>query len=366
MNAKTIANGILRAVGILILISLILLFVYKVRSIIAYILIAVVVSLIGRPLILLLRRKLRFNNTVAVVITMVLMSAVFVGLISLFIPLIIEQGKNLSLLNIKNLQLNLRDLYEQVADYFQINRYQVERSVEESLRRSDLVSRFNFSMITDLLNPIMSGLGSFGFGFFTVIFIAFFFMRDSKLFQNTLLLFIPDSEKQKVVNSIDKIKNLLSRYFIGLLIQITILFFWYTVILLTFGIEDAFVIAFLCALLNLIPYIGPIIGGVLMVILTMSSNLGEDFSTVIFPKAIYVFIGFVAGQLIDNFFSQPYIFSSSVKSHPLEIFLVIIVAGVLFGVTGMVLAIPAYTALKVILKEFLSENEIVRSITKDL
>ena len=64
-----------------------------------------------------------------------------------------------------------------------------------------------------------------------------------------------------------------------------------------------------------------------MITLTMTSFLGADFSTVILPKALYVFIGLVIGQLIDNFFSQPFIFSTSVKSHPLEIFLVIIIAG---------------------------------------
>jgi predicted PurR-regulated permease PerM len=72
------------------------------------------------------------------------------------------------------------------------------------------------------------------------------------------------------------------------------------------------------------------------------------------------------GQLVDNFFSQPLIFSKSVKSHPLEIFLVIMIAGVLFGVVGLIVAIPVYTSIKVILKEFLSDNEIVQKLTKNI
>ena len=62
-----------------------------------------------------------------------------------------------------------------------------------------------------------------------------------------------------------------------------------------------------------------------MSFLTMTSYLGEDFSSIIIPKTIYVILGYVFAQLIDNFLSQPYIFSSSVKSHPLEIFLVIFI-----------------------------------------
>ena len=103
-----------------------------------------------------------------------------------------------------------------------------------------------------------------------------------------------------------------------------------------------------------------------MVLLTMSSHISEDFSAVILPKAIYVTIGFAFGQIIDNFLSQPLIFSNSVKSHPLEIFLVIVIAGLLFGPIGMIAAIPTYTALKVIGKEFLSENRIIKELTKNL
>jgi predicted PurR-regulated permease PerM len=77
-------------------------------------------------------------------------------------------------------------------------------------------------------------------------------------------------------------------------------------------------------------------------------------------------IGYFIAQMIDNFISQPKIFSKATKAHPLEIFLVIIIGGLLFGVIGMVVAVPSYTALKVILKEFLSENKIVKSLTKDL
>jgi predicted PurR-regulated permease PerM len=131
-------------------------------------------------------------------------------------------------------------------------------------------------------------------------------------------------------------------------------------------VEHAVVIAFLCALLNLIPYIGPLISAVLMALLTMSSFLGQSFSHVILPKTLYVMIGFAFAQLVDNFFSQPFIFSKSVKSHPLEIFLVIIIAGVLSGPIGMVAAVPGYTALKVILKEFMGEHKLVKKLTKNI
>ena len=145
-----------------------------------------------------------------------------------------------------------------------------------------------------------------------------------------------------------------------------VLFIIYAATLMIIGIEHPLVIAFLCALFNIIPYVGPIIGALFLLVFTITSNIGMDFTSEILPKMGYVSIGVIVGQLIDNFFSQPFIFSNSVKSHPLEIFLIIIIAGLLFGVLGMIIAVPGYTVLKVVLMEFAPENRIVRALTRQL
>ena len=362
MNSKIIANGILKALGIIAAIALVLFFLYKIQSIIIYITVAAVISLIGRPIILFLRRKLKFNNTFAVVVTMVLFIGLLIGLIGMFIPLISDQGKNLALLDFEQLEDNINKLYLQVNDYFEFNNIDVEQSIKDS----NLLSKLDFSLIPNFFNGVINGLGSFSVGLFSVLFISFFFLKDSQLFENGIIAIVPEGYEMRSKRSWNKIKDLLSRYFVGLIFQILILFVIYTIVLLIFGIDNAVVIAFLCALLNLVPYVGPLVSGFLMLLLSMSSNLGESFSEVILPKTSYVMIGFIIAQLIDNFFSQPIIFSKSVKSHPLEIFLIIIIAGILFGIVGMIVAVPAYTAIKVILKEFLSEYKIVSKLTKGL
>ncbi|MFB9055592.1 AI-2E family transporter [Mariniflexile ostreae] len=362
MKSKIITNGILNAIAIVLGIAVLLFFIYKIQSVIGYIAIAVVISLIGRPVVMFLKQRLKFNNTLAVVITILMLLGVFVGLVGLFIPLVIKQGQNLSLLNINELERNVQNLYVEIINYFNIHQIDLEQSIKDS----NLLSKIDYALIPNFLNAVISGLGSFSIALFSVLFISFFFLKDSRLFENGILIFIPKTKESHVRNSSTKIKNLLSRYFVGLIVQILILFIWYTLWLLILGIENAIVIAFLCALLNLIPYLGPLIGGFIMIILTMTSNLGESFSGIILPKTLWVFVVFISGQLIDNFGSQPIIFSKSVKSHPLEIFLVILIAGVLFGVIGLIIAIPAYTAIKVILKEFLSDNQIVKRFTKNV
>lgn len=362
MNSNTITNGILKALAIILGITLVLLFLYKIQSVIVYIAVSAVISLVGRPMILFFTKKLKFKNIIAVILTMTILLGLFIGLIGMFIPLVIEQGQNLSLLNIDKLESNIEGLYIEFINYFELNKNDLEQSIKES----NLLSKIDYALIPNFLNSVVSGFGSFSVGLFSVLFISFFFLKDSELFENGILAFVPNNKESRWKKSSTKIKDLLSRYFIGLIFQILILFVIYTVVLLIFDINNAIVIAFLCALLNLIPYIGPLVSAVLMIMLSMSSNLGESFSDVILPKTTYVMIGFVIAQLVDNFFSQPVIFSKSVKSHPLEIFLIIIISGLLFGVMGMILAIPSYTAIKVILKEFLSENKIVQHLTKDL
>jgi predicted PurR-regulated permease PerM len=360
MNSKIIANGILRALLTITVILLVLFFLYKIQSVIVYLVIAGILSLIGRPLLKLLTEKLRLPRILGVVIVMVVFFLALVGIISMFIPLIKEQGHNISLLNTDELRRRIFNLFHEIDVYFSARRIHLFKGLK------DIDFTQNLASIPSLLNSLMSVVGSFSIGLFSVLFITFFFLKDSDIPPRVFHMLTPNDKEAKISKSLKKINELLSRYFIGLIIQISILFTIYSFTLLLFDIRSAVVIAFLCALLNLIPYLGPLIGGALMLLLTMTSSLEYDFQTHILPVTIYVLIGYVIAQLIDNFFSQPIIFSKSVKSHPLEIFLVIIIGGLLFGITGMVFAVPSYTVIKVILKEFLPDNQIVKILTQGL
>ncbi len=362
MTSNIISRGILKAISIIVGVLLLLLLLYKIQSVLIYIAIAAVTSLIGRPLVRFLKQKLKFKNTFAVVITMVLFLSFIFGLLRMFLPLIKEQGRNLSLLNIDELEQNVEYIYHQIIDYFALKGV----DVKQTLQKSNILDKLDFDVIPNFLNTVVSGFGSFSIGLFSVLFITFFLLKDSRLFEQGILVFAPSSKEGRLKKSFETIKSLLSRYFIGLIFQVLILFIIYTIVLLICGISNAIVIAFLCALLNLIPFIGPLISALLMITLTMTSNINQSFSDFILPKTGYVMIGFVIAQLVDNFISQPVIFSKSVKSHPLEIFLIIIISGLLFGIIGMVVAVPGYTAIKVILKEFLYDVKVVKQLTKNL
>ncbi|MGI9541354.1 MAG: AI-2E family transporter [Flavobacteriaceae bacterium] len=361
MNAKEISKGIVWAILQLLGIAIILWLLLQLQTLIIYIIIAGVVSLIGRPINQFFINRLRLKNGLATTFTLIILLGLLISIFSLFVPLLIQQGENLSLLDVEGLKVTTATLIQEISMYFQLD----NGFWQQQLAVDNLFQNVNFGLLPELLNQVLELLGGFTIGLFSVLFILFFFLRDNRLQESIILTLVNDKVSDRVEKSIEKTKRLLSRYFLGLLLQISILLIIYSIVLAIFKVENAFIIAFLCALLNLIPYLGPIIGGVLMMILTMTSFIGADFSSVILPKTSYVMIGFVLGQLIDNFFSQPFIFSNSVKSHPLEIFIVILASGTLLGPIGMIIAIPLYTTLKVISQEFLAENKIVKSLTKN-
>lgn len=355
MTSNTIAQGILKAVGIIVGIVLLALALYKLQNIIIYIVLAAVVALIGRPIVGFLKRRLKFKNTWATVTAIAIIMSFFAGIISLFVPLLISQGKNLASIDFKALNNNVHRFLDNLLHSLGMGRMESQvGNIPELLNMED---------VSSVLNGFIGVISNIGIGLFSVLFIAFFFIKDGTAINNSFLSLVSPRRLPKVRKTLDDIKTLLSRYFVGLFLQLSIIFILLTIVLLIFGVKDALIIAFLCALLNLIPYVGPIIGAVVISVLTISNFMDADLQSVILPKTLYILIGFLFTQFIDNVFSQPIIFSNSMKSSPLEIFIVTMVIGTLFGIAGMVVAIPAYTVLKVILKAVFPNNKLVQLLT---
>lgn len=362
VTSKIIANGILRAIGFLVLAAASLYFLYLIQSILIYLIVALILTLIGNPILDFFKKRLKFNHTWATITTLFIFILFIAGFVLMFIPLITSQGQNLSLLKTAEIEKNITQLVNQTSAFLESHNI----DSEQMLKEANITSKINFNFIPNFLNLVLGTISSFGIGLASVLFITFFFLKDRLLFIVGAKNLIPDSQEDKILNSLHKINHLLSRYFIGLLLQLFIVFLLYLIVLFIFDIPNLFIIAFLCAVLNIVPYIGPLIASVLAAILTMLSNLGNDFQTEILPTTIYVLIGFWIVQVIDNNLSQPIIFSKSVSSHPLEIFLVILIAGFLSGILGMIIAVPLYTILKVIGKEFFPENAVIKLLTKDI
>jgi len=117
------------------------------------------------------------------------------------------------------------------------------------------------------------------------------------------------------------------------------------------GVKGALLMAFIGGLLNAIPYLGPLIGALCACLFGAVDCLAANEYHTILPTVLKIAGTFIGANLIDNIVLQPLIYSKSVKTHPVEIFLVIIMAGSFAGILGMLFAIPVYTMIRTIVIE---------------
>lgn len=362
LTGKIISLGLLRTLAVLGLLVIFLWFIFKIKILILYIGIAAVISLIGRPLLLFLKRRLKFNNTLAVIFTLLAVVAFVCLLLYIFVPIIVEQSKSIAEIDFEVVKRDLYELNMQASDYLGVEKI----NIIEAIKNSPAVENFDTELVPSFLDIFFKNFADFFIGLFAVLFLSFFLLKDQNLIPKAVTSFAKKGKEKRFLLVLNKIKELLSRYFLGLTFQILILALFYTLLLLIFDIKNALAIAIICAFLNIVPYIGPLIAWGLFLLVVLSNNLGADFSSQLLPKLGYVTLGYGIAQIFDNIISQPVIFGKSVRSHPLEIFIVILIGGYLFGIPGMILAVPVYTSIKVIAKEFLSEYKIVKRLTKNL
>lgn len=222
------------------------------------------------------------------------------------------------------------------------------------------------NLVAQTASGVLNFFGNFLLLISSVSFIAFFFLKDEELFARGLKAAIPDQHVDKVDAALGQIKNLLTRYFGGILLQITVLTIYLAVGLSFLGTENGLLIGFFAALINVVPYVGFLIGTVFGLLVTISSHLDMPFYTEMLPLLMKVGLLFLTMHLLDGFLLQPIIFSNSVMAHPLEIFIMIVVGAKLGGIVGMITALPIYTIFRVIAASFLSEFKLIRNLTEHL
>jgi predicted PurR-regulated permease PerM len=356
-------------IGAAILVVLLLILSYFVE-VVSYILISWIISMIGQPLMSFFMLKLQlyrfsFGKSVASLMTLVTLFSVIGVLLWLFIPLIIQQAVVLSKVDFNSISLALQEPIDRINVWLRSLGLEPGPSAPDQVK-SLIGGYFDPSKISLFFGTLLGKAGHLLIGFFSIVFISFFFLRERGLFTEIVEAAVPTGMEKKVRNVIDDVSILLTRYFGGIILQMTILMVLFVSLLSLIGIKNAFLIAFFYAIMNIIPYLGPVIGAGFACLLTISSNLEMDFYSQTIPLLINLLIVIVVVKLLDDFIIQPYIFSNRVQAHPLEIFIVIMIGARIGGIIGMVLAIPAYTIFRVVAKTFLSEFKVIRKITEDL
>lgn len=355
-----LAKSILLAAGIAIIAALCWYF----RSVLAYILIAVVVSLVAKPLMGLLQ-KIRIKGRKApdwilAALSLILVLGILLSIVATLIPIVGNIIKDISLANIEN---SVRSLSVPLSEFNEFLRtivpslgedFKIEVTVIQEVQKL-----FNPAIFSSVIGSAASFLTSFGIGLFSVVFIGFFFIKDDGLFTEIVCALVPDKHEATTEKAISDIGHLLSRYFIGVMLEVTgvaLINFIGLAFIAKLGFSAALGIAFMTGIFNIIPYVGPLLGGALGTVLGLilkyssASPIGLDVNFWVFTAILIAIFCFT--QLVDNFLYQPLIYSTSIKAKPLEIFIVLLIVGHIGGPLAMIVAIPCYTVVRVIAFRF--------------
>ena len=340
-------------------------------SIVAYLIAAAVLSLIGSPLVDLLGKvkigKFRIPVSIRALLTLVILWTLFIGFFRVFIPIIANEANELSGVDVNSFVLRLADpisKVENVWDEFNIGE---ESQTFTGYIQEKLSGILNFSIISNFFSSMAGILGDVFIAIFSISFISFFLLKEPGMLVEAIVLAVPAKHEEHVRRALKSIKHLLSRYFIGIGLQLTGILLLVTIgmTIVGLGFKKSLLIGLTAAILNVIPYLGPLIGSALGILLGIAFNINMEWVQML-PMIGYMAVVFLSVQMIDNFLFQPLIFSNSVNAHPLEIFIVILMAGSIGGVTGMIVAIPAYTILRVFAKEFFNNFRIVKKLTEKI
>lgn len=343
------------------------------RSVLVYIILAFVVSLVSQPLMRLMQ-KIRIKGKSApawllAILAIIVVIAILLLLILQIIPVITNIINDASLFSDSNSLGNIGDtingwivgLFPSLgADFDAV-----------SVLLDYLKGSLSDFSVTGLIGSVGSIVIDLAVGIFSVVFISFFFVKDEKLFSKIVAALVPDNIEASVTDAIVDIEHLLSRYFVGLILEMlgvalcNFLGLW---LIARIDVGYALGIGFISGILNIIPYVGPIIGealgALLCMVLKYGTGMGLDVNIWIFGLIVLCIM--LAVQLIDNFVLQPIIYSNSIQATPLEIFIVMLIAGHIGGIVGMLAAIPAYTVVRVIAGRFFYEKKLVRRLMPDL
>ncbi|MFZ2338977.1 MAG: AI-2E family transporter [Bacteroidales bacterium] len=366
---KTSIRTILIILGVIIFMFLLWYF----RSIVVYVLVSGVLSVMGRPLVDMFSRirirKWNFPRVLSALLTLFVIWGLIALFLYIFIPLLTRQINYLSTIDgskiVELIEEPVRKIEELVTT--------INPDISGKLSVTDYIaskieSVLNIEVIQNFMGSMVGILGNMAVAAFSISFITFFFLKDQHLFYESILMWIPDKYVDNVTRALNSIKHLLTRYLIGIVIQSTCIMILITIGMTTVGIDfqQALVMGLIVGILNIIPYVGPWLGFFIVMIMGIATSINLDFSSVVVPLVMYMALVVAVTQLIDNIVFQPVIFSNSVRAHPLEIFIVVLAAGFAAGIPGMLLGIPAYTVLRVFAREFFYGFKAIQKITSSL
>jgi predicted PurR-regulated permease PerM len=351
--------------------AVILYFMWYFQNIVLYLLLAIILSYIINPLVNVLAKiNIKKNTLPRWLLTLVAFAALFgliYGFFALFAPLIGQQWSLISKTTPEQILTTLNPFLQKIEKT--LVSYHIIDSKAGLLAQTitqKIYDTAGGTQVQSMVQTITNAAGSLVFGMFAVFFMTFFIVKERSLLRGATDSMLPDRYTEPARKAFTRIEELLSRYFLGIIAQSTIVGTLIALGMWALGIKNAVLIGVFAGVINVVPYIGPVTGFAFALFVGVTTNLNLDFDTQLVPLLTKMSAVLISVQLLDNWIVQPIIFSKTVNAHPLEIFIVVLMGSRVGGAFGMFLAIPVYTILRVTAREFFMGFQVVRKMTKNI
>lgn len=291
---------------------------------------AILLAVLLLPVVNFFRRK-KFNKILSIIITLALTLTVILAITYFFSRQVFNFMNDFS-----SIQQRLDDLYnalqEWVKSVFGITIARQNEYIHSPGRQLDTSNMVAYTFVS------LTALFSYMVFLPIYTFLILFYNEHIKKF---LIVAFHSSDESKVREILSESLSVSLRYIIGLLIKTGIVFVLNAVGFLFLGIKYAFFLALLAALINLVPYIGMLVAIVICMLITFVFS--ADVSDIVWVGVILIVIHFIDANIL-----MPFIVGSQVKINALITLLGVLIGGVVWGVSGMLLSIPGLAVLKVI------------------
>ncbi|MBU2563028.1 MAG: AI-2E family transporter [Actinobacteria bacterium] len=357
---KTIKNiGIFSwsVIGFLLIAALFFYIIYLIKIAIIPLILAIAIAYLLTPIVILLQKKMR--RVFAVTITYIIFTGIIFTIFFFIIPIIIDQFRTF----MDKFPAYMENLTKIINDFLQnsVLIKNTENLIGKEIIPKDvssitkyLISRINLEEIDIFRRATTVGMLVFNTVLYLIVgpLLGIYILNYTDKIKTTFIKIIPKRFKNQTTIILERINKVAGRYVRGQILVSIIVGILCTIVLLVLKVDFAILLGSIAGLLNMIPLLGPIIGAI-------PAALTALFISPL--KALLVILLFIAVQQIDNYIISPNIMKYQVGVHPGIIIFSLMAGGALFGIWGLLIAVPTVAILQEILRYYLLEKNKIAS-----
>lgn len=304
------------------------------------------------PLINLLG-KLKISRNWAIAIIFVVFFGGLIFIVAMVIPNLVKQVAQL-VTNLPDYVRSFQHMIDDLSHNPHLKNIDVNKYINQLDLKPGKIAENIMKSFTSGFGNMIGAVTSVTIGVFTVPIMLFYMLKDGDRLVPTIQKMLPDRYSEQVADLLRKMGATISAYIGGQAIECLFVGVFTFIGYLIIGVPYAYLLGFIAGVSNIIPYLGPYIGIAPALLISLSISI---------PKTIMVIVVVIIVQQIDGNFIYPNVIGRSLDIHPLTIIIILLVAGNIYGILGMILAIPFYAVTKTVVV-YLHDINQLRNATK--